>query len=366
LAKKIKRLGILTGGGDCPGLNAVIRAVAKTAMTEYGMTVVGIEDGFQGLVENRARELDYYAVSGILTQGGTILGTNNKANPFAYARVTKGGKVVFEDLSKRCLATIGKHGIDAIVCIGGDGTQSIAGRFNKIGVPMVGVPKTIDNDVVGTDATVGFDTAVQVATNAIDMLHSTAMSHHRAMIVEIMGRNAGWLALVSGVAGGGDIILIPEIPYDFDVICKCIKARAAKGRRFSIVVAAEGAKPRGGKAVVKRLVETSHEKVRLGGVGAVVARQIEDATGVEARATILGYLQRGGTPTANDRLLATLMGNHAVDLIVRGELGNVVVTRNGRIGKAPIEKVEGRQRLVPRNHPIIKAARRLDTCFGDG
>jgi len=365
LAKRIKRIGVLTGGGDCPGLNAVIRAVAKTAIIEHDIKVFGFEDGFQGLVENRYHELGFIAVSGILTQGGTILGSNNRANPFNYAVTDKNGNTVFKNLAKKCVSNFKKMKLDCLVCIGGDGTFAVAGRFSKLGLPMVCVPKTIDNDVRGTDVTVGFDSALNVATMAIDMLHSTAMSHHRAMVVEIMGRYAGWLALESGIASGGDIILIPEIPYSFDVIKRCVKSRAGEGRRFSIVVVAEGAKPKGGKMVVDRIIENSPEKVRLGGIASVLAKQIEDSCGVDARATILGHLQRGGCPTPRDRLLATVMGNHAIGLVTAGKFGNVVVSHNGKITSLPLNKVAGKPRNVPRNHPLIKAARGIGTVFGD-
>ena len=365
MAKRISRIAVLTGGGDCPGLNAAIRAVAKTAITLHGISVLGIADGFQGLVEARARKLDFLSVSGILTRGGTILGTNNKANPFCYPVTGGKGGDGFKDLSKQCVRNFRKWKLDCLVCIGGDGTFAVAGKFQKLGIPMVCVPKTIDNDVRGTDITVGFDSALNVATNAIDMLHSTAMSHHRAMIVEIMGRYAGWLALESGVAGGGDIILIPEMPYDFGAVRRCVVRRAKEGKRFSLIVVAEGAKPKGGKMVVDRVVETSPEKIRLGGIGGVLAKQIEDSCGVESRATVLAHLQRGGSPSPYDRLLATRMGSYAIELVTAMKFGNVVVSKNGKITHLPLERVAGKPRNVPRNHKLIKAARGLGTVFGD-
>jgi 6-phosphofructokinase 1 len=308
--------------------------------------------------------LSYNAVSGILTQGGTILGSNNKANPFSYAVAGADGKVALEDLHRQCLAHIRKWKLDAIVCIGGDGTFTIAGMFDKLGVPMVCVPKTIDNDVVGTELTVGFDSAVSVATSAIDKLHTTAMSHHRVMIVEVMGRYAGWLALTSGVAGGGDVILIPEIPYDLQVICRFVEARSKRGRRFSIVVVAEGARPRGGKMMVGRIVENSPEKIRLGGIGNHLAEVIESCVQVEARSTVLGHLQRGGEPTSFDRVLATQMGVRAAELAAAGRFGRVVVLRRNKIADLSIKSVAGATRKVSARHPLIVAARSVGTSFG--
>ena len=364
-AKKVKRLGVLTGGGDCPGLNAVIRAAAKTAMLKHDITVVGIADGFQGLIEGRSRRLDYASVSGILTQGGTILGSNNKANPFKYPVRDARRGVVLKDLSKRCMANVKKWGLDGLVCIGGDGTLTIAGRFDKLGVPMVCVPKTIDNDVQGTELTVGFDSAVTVATSAIDKLHTTAMSHHRVMILEVMGRYAGWLALVSGIAGGGDVILIPEIPYDIESIRRTVRQRARRGRRFSIIVVAEGAKPRGGKMVVQRILKDSPDKVRLGGIGQQLVEMIEAGADVEARATVLGHVQRGGEPTPADRVLATRFGSLAADLAARGDFGRVTVLRNGRVTDMPLSRISGKTKKVPKSHPLIAAARAVGTSFGD-
>ncbi|OGD39918.1 MAG: 6-phosphofructokinase, partial [Candidatus Aminicenantes bacterium RBG_19FT_COMBO_58_17] len=276
------RIAILTGGGDCPGINAVIRAVAKKAILEYRMEIMGVEDGYEGLIHNRRRKLHYDDVSGILTVGGTILGASKISNPYRYA-VKIGRRIAFKDVSKRAIRNARAWEIDALVCIGGDGTLGIAHRLMKDGVPVVGVPKTIDNDLRGTDVTFGFDTAVAIATEAVDRLHTTAQSHHRIMIVEVMGHRAGWIALYAGVAGGGDIILIPEIPYDIDAVAAKVKERNRKGRRFSLVVVAEGAKPMGGDIVVKRIDQKSADPVRLGGVGFVLQDQLERATGMEAR-----------------------------------------------------------------------------------
>ena len=287
-----KRIGILTGGGDCPGLNAVIRAVVKTAHNDYGMEVVGFKDGYEGLIDNRYINLDTRSVSGLLATGGTILGTSNRADPFNFP-VLQGDDYVYLDRSSQAVLNFESLGLDALIAVGGDGTMSATAGMAVKGIPVVGVPKTIDNDLVGTDVTFGFDSAVVTATDAIDKLHTTAQSHHRVMIVEVMGRYAGWIALYSGLAGGGDIILIPEIPYDIDCICEKIRDRNASGRNFSIVVVGEGAKPLGGDMVVARMIENSPDKIRLGGISHQLAAQIEGITKIECRVTILGHLLRG-------------------------------------------------------------------------
>ncbi len=262
--KKVQRIGILTSGGDCPGLNAVIRAVTKKAIHEYGHDVIGFKDGFEGLLFNRHRKLDEQDVSGILTLGGTILGTTNRANPYKYPVESK-EEVVYKDLSGQVIENLRKLKIDCLVCIGGDGTLDTTHRLSAQGVAVVGIPKTVDNDVKGTDITFGFDTAVHIATEGVDRLHTTAESHHRLMILEVMGRTAGWIALYVGLAGGGDVILIPEIPYDVAQIAQHIKDRRKKGKKFTILVVAEGAKPVGGKVTVQRMVKDGSEPVRLGG-----------------------------------------------------------------------------------------------------
>ena len=362
--KKHNRIAILTGGGDCPGINAVIRAVAKKAILEYGMEVVGVADGYEGLIHDRHRKLHYDDVSGILTVGGTILGTSNTSNPYRYA-VKTGRGIAFKDVSRKAVRNARNWRIDALVCIGGDGTLSIAHRLMQDGVPVVGVPKTIDNDLRGTDVTFGFDSAVAVATEAVDRIHSTAQSHHRIMIIEVMGRRAGWIALYAGVAGGGDIILIPEVSYDLGAVAAKVKERKRKGRKFSIVVIAEGARPRGGDIVIKRIVEKSTDPVRLGGIGFVLQDQLERATGMEARTVVLGHLQRGGSPTAADRVLATQLGAETVDLIVRGELGRMAAVKDGSITSVPLEVAAGGPRTVPLDNPLIAAARSIGTSFGD-
>lgn len=364
--KSIRRIGVLTGGGDCPGLNAVIRAVAKTAMNDYDLEVIGILDGYEGMVEKRFRELRSDDVSGILFVGGTILGTSNKANPFRWAVGTrKDGKVIFRDRSEEAIANLKEMGIDAVVCIGGDGTLSIANELRKKGVKVTGVPKTIDNDLAETDVTFGFDTAVQIATEAIDRLHTTAQSHQRVMVVELMGRYAGWLTLHAGVAGGGDIILLPEIPYDIKKVVGAIEARRLAGRRFSIVVVSEGARPKGGKMVVNRVVKGSHDPVRLGGIGNQVAADIEELTGYETRVAVLGHLQRGGTPTAFDRVLATRFGTKAMRLVADGRFGKMVALKGWQIRAVPIERAVCRQRTVPLDLPLLATARSVGTCLGD-
>lgn len=361
---KKRKIAILTGGGDCPGLNAVIRAVAKKAMGEGG-EVIGIEDGYEGLVKGRMRKLENRDVSGILTVGGTILGTSNIANPYRYAIVGRGCKLTFKDYHKRAVNNFRKLKADALVAIGGDGTLSTAYRLFEDGIPIVGVPKTIDNDIVGTEITFGFDTAVTIATEGIDRVHTTAQSHHRVMIVEVMGRTAGWIALHAGVAGGGDIILIPEIPYDINVIVKKIKERHGKGKRFSIVVVAEGAKPKGGDVVVQRVVKESTEAVRLGGIGFVLGSQIEKMTCIETRTVVMGHLQRGGSPTPFDRVLATQLGSKAMDFIDEGAFGNMVGIKENKFVEVSLRDVANGKRLVAPGHYLVKAARALGTCFGD-
>jgi 6-phosphofructokinase 1 len=362
--RPIRRIGVLTGGGDCPGLNAVIRAVVRSAVHRYGIEVLGIEDGFQGLIENRMRHLDWDSVSNILTQGGTILGTNNKCDPRRWpTRVN--GEMQVRDVSDRCLDHLAHREIDALLVIGGDGTMSVASRFIPMGVNCIGVPKTIDNDLMGTDVTFGFATAVGVASEALDRIHTTAASHHRVMLVEVMGRNAGWLALHAGVASGADAILIPEIPFDIDKVCELVSTRSKRGRRCSIICVSEGAKPKGGQQVVARVDPTSPDPIRLGGVGQVIAGQIESATKIETRVTVLGHIQRGGTPAAQDRVLATLFGHAAIDLLMAGGKNRLVVMQQGRVTSIGLTEASDKQRLVPPDDPLLLAARDLKVCFGD-
>ena len=360
-----KKIGILTGGGDCPGLNAVIRGVAKACIGNYGMDVLGIEDGYEGLIERHVVPLGWENVSGILTIGGTILGTSNRANPFRWPIKRTKDAVEFADVSEGVVRYVAELGLDSVVAIGGDGTMSIAKGLAAKGVHIVGVPKTIDNDIWGTDVTFGFDTAVGIATDAVDRIHTTAMAHHRVMVIEVMGRYAGWLALHSGIAGGGDVILIPEIPYELDKVCRVVVERSKRGRRFSIVVVSEGAKPVGGEMVVRQTVKDSTDPVRLGGIGQQLANQIEESTGLESRFTVLGHLQRGGTPTAYDRVLATRFGVKAAELCNSGASGVMVALKGMEIIAVPLADVGDKTRLVTVDHPEVNAARRVGTCLGD-
>lgn len=356
----------MTGGGDCPGLNAVIRVVTKAAITRLGIEVYGIEDGFLGLIRNRMRRLTYEDVSNILTVGGTILGTSNKADPSHFAVAADAdGNPVFENVTDRVLEHIEERELDAVVCIGGDGTMSGAAGLIQRGVPCIGVPKTIDNDLMHTDLTFGFTTAAETATECMDRVHSTASSHHRIMLVELMGRNAGWLTLHAGIASGADIILIPEIPYDIDVICEACNRRSKRGKRFTLIAISEGAAPRGGKQVVDKIVHDSPDPVRLGGVSTVLAEAISARTHRETRATILGHVQRGGTPVAFDRVLATQFGFKAIELLEAGKFNQMAVLRGGQIGSVPITDVAGQQRTVPPDDILIQMARAVGTCMGD-
>ncbi len=359
------RLGILTGGGDCPGLNAVIRAVAKSAMNSLGATVVGVEDGFEGLVEGRMRELSNADVSGIINQGGTILGTSNKGDPWHYPMEKPDGSIEIVDASYRALKNYKRWGLDALVAIGGDGTMNIAAKCLDLGMRIVGVPKTIDNDIMCTDLTFGHDTAVAVATEAIDRLHTTASSHHRVMVVEVMGRYAGWIALSAGLAGGADIILIPEIRFRWEPVFDHVIRRSTRGKRFSIVCVAEGAKCPDVGEVVKSYDVRRTDAKQLGGVGEYVAKMITEGTEIETRVTILGHLQRGGSPTAFDRVLATKFGTKACELVAEGAFGEMVALQSNRIVSVPIREAISRLKLVPPDHEMVKAARAVGTSFGD-
>ncbi len=362
----IRRIGILTGGGDCPGLNAVIRAVTKTAVLDYEWEVVGIADGFLGLIENRMCPMRAIDVSNILTRGGTILGTSNKADPCRHpVGQDKDGKLIFADVRDKCMDHYRAAGLDAMIVIGGDGTMTCAASMIDKGARCVGVPKTIDNDLLHTDVTFGFQTAVEVATEALDRVHTTAASHHRVMVVELMGRNAGWLTLHAGLASGADAILLPEIPYDLAKLCDYCSRRKQSGKTSTIVAVSEGAKPVGGSQVVDRTIADSPDPIRLGGIANVLHRQIEQETGIEARATILGHVQRGGTPCAFDRVLATRFGHFAAGMLAAGEFNRLVVVNDAIMTHVAIQEVAGQQRRVPIHHPLIGAARSVGTCFGD-
>ena len=358
---KIKKIGVLTGGGDAPGLNAVIRAVVKAAYNA-GVEVIGLEDSFDGLIyPEKSRPLVPRDVTGILRLGGTILGTVNRGNPFAEPIVTPHGTFNYAD---RVMEMFQQMELDALICIGGDGTLTIAYEFYKKGIPLVGVPKTIDNDIVGTTNCFGFDTAVDFATDAIDRLHTTAEAHHRIMIVEVMGRYAGWIALYAGVAGGADAILIPEIPFDIAIVAQRLRDRDAWGAKFSIVVVAEGAIPRGGEmSVIAKAREGQQE--RLGGAGLFVANELETRTGKETRSVVLGHLQRGGAPTAFDRTLATRFGGKAVELVLAGVFGVMVANHPPDIVPVPLGEVVGKTRTVPLDYDLVHTARALGVSFGD-
>jgi 6-phosphofructokinase 1 len=357
----VKRIGILTGGGDAPGLNAVIRAVVKSAVNS-GIQCFGLEDSFDGLIyPERSRELTANDVTGILRLGGTILGTTNRGNPFAYPVNTTDGPV---DYSDRCIENFHKLKLDALVVIGGDGTLAIAHEFHKRGIAIVGVPKTIDNDIVETTMTFGFDTAVSFATDALDRLHTTAQSHRRVIVMEVMGRYAGWIALYSGIAGGADVVLIPEIPYTLQRVADRILERERWGARFSIVVVAEGAHETGRERTVVAK-ETPDRVERLGGIGEIVARELETLTKKEARHVVLGHLQRGGSPSSYDRVLATRFGAFAVDLLRAGQSGVMTALRSPEIVAVPLDRVVGKTRLVPVDGDIVRTARSVGIVFGD-
>jgi 6-phosphofructokinase 1 len=360
----LRRVGVLTAGGDCPGLNAVIRAFVKTAEGHYDWEILGILDGFEGLLApDGVRPLSGDDVRGILTLGGTILGTSNRGNPFAVRSLVDGEERV-DDRSADAIARLKEHDIGALVVIGGDGSMRIASQFQQLGVPIVGVPKTIDNDLAATDVTFGFDTAVATATDAIDRLRSTAEAHHRVMIVEVMGRDAGWIALEAGLAGGGDVILIPEIPFRIDRVARAIEERSLHGRTFSIVVVAEGAYPVGGTPIVQRRPGPDGF-VRLGGVGVWLAEELGQRIRYEVRATVLGHVQRGGTPTAFDRVLASRLGCAAAWLVGQGDFGKMVAVHGSQIVPVPIEDCVRTSKRVPPAGDQVMTARYLGVSFGD-
>lgn len=364
MAQKIRRFAVLTGGGDCPGLNAVISAVVKTFL-QNGCEIYGVHNGFNGLVNDNLKLMDYASVSGILPRGGTILGTTNRDNPFKFA-VEEDGELVYKDMREKVLENLRKYDIEALVVIGGDGSLNIGAQLaRECGVKVVGVPKTIDNDLPCTERTFGFDTAMAMATEAVDRLHTTAESHHRVMALEVMGRYAGWIALHSGIAGGADVILLPEIPYSLDSVIAKIEARKAAGKNFSIIVVAEGAKPLGGELTVARVVEGSFEPIRLGGVGEKLVRAIEERTGIESRCTVLGYLQRGGSPSAYDRVLSTRYGVAAAEACLRGEYNVMVSLYHDQIVTVYIQRAASDARKVPGDSEIIRTGRQIGICFGD-
>jgi 6-phosphofructokinase 1 len=370
-----KHIGILTSGGDCPGLNAAIRGTGK-AVSDAGMDLIGFRDGFRGLVQDRTFTLDQHLLSGILTLGGTILGTS-RDKPH---KMPIGNKVM--DMTDVILETYRKHNLDALVCIGGGGTQKNAYRLLKAGLNIVTMPKTIDNDIAHTDMTIGFDTALGIAVEAIDRLHSTATSHHRIIVVEVMGHRAGWLALGAGMAGGADVILIPEIAYDIQKIADAINDRTHAGKRFSIVVVAEGAMSRDDAKKISLLLREKEKAEKKSDIAKIseklnqfhqthvnhtvnLTSRLEKLTGLESRLTILGHLQRGGTPSAADRILATNLGTVCATLLKKEEYGVMISVRGNALVPVELKDVAGRKKLVPRNHPWIESAKLLGTCFGD-
>ncbi len=357
-----KAIGILTGGGDCPGLNAVIRAAGKSLLKDGSYDVIGFKDGFAGMVEAKFKRLNFEDLSGIMHLGGTILGTSNKANPFNYFDRKTGTK---SDQSQTVLDLAKELGITGLISVGGDGTQEISYKFHERGLPVVAVPKTIDNDLKATDITFGFDTAVSIVTEALDRLHTTARSHHRVMILEVMGRNAGWIALHGGVAGGADVILIPEIPYKLEQVVEICKRRNTRGERFTIIVVAEGAKTDSGEQVVSKKVMDSPEINRLGGIGNYLAHQLEPLIENEIRVTVLGHLQRGGSPTSYDRNLATNFGVESAMCVMEKDWGKLVAYQKGRITRVDLKEAIGGQRLVTADNTLIRSARHVGTSFGD-
>ena len=376
----VKKVAIITNGGDAPGLNAVIRAIVKTAETN-GIECYGYIEGYKGLLENNYVKLDTKTnASGLLHRGGTIIGTSNSTNVFNL-KVEENGKTVYKDMSQKCIDNINQAGFDCIFTLGGDGTQKSGRDFSLRGVNVIGVPKTIDNDVAHTDVTFGYNTAVSVATEALDRLHTTAESHHRIMVFEVMGRYAGWIALESAIAGGADAALIPEIPYDINEVAKKVKQRQEEGKNFSILVVSEGAKPKDGEIVVKKKLDDGKglDNIRLGGIGEKVASDLEELTGLVSRCTVLGYVQRGGTPTAYDRVLSTKYGVKAMQLAMEGKFNVLVTYKGGKLDCASLEEVVGNNkeigaasgntansniRKITMDDPLIKTAQSIGINLG--
>ena len=377
----MKKVAILANGGDVAGFNAVIRGIVKTAENK-GVECYGYIEGYKGLLENNYIKLDSASTaSGILHKGGSIIGSSTNSNVFRY-KVEESGQVVYKDLSDICIKNVKNEGFDCLFTLGGDGTQKSARDLSLKGINVIGVPKTIDNDVACTDITFGYNTAVSVAMEALDRLHSTGETHHRIMILEVMGRYAGWIALEAAIAGGGDVALIPEIPYDLNKVAEKIKDRIKVGKRFSLVVVAEGAKPLNGEITVKDIRNNGEgvDNTKLGGVGETVAKQLEKLTGLEARNTTLGYMQRGGTPTAYDRVLSTKYGSKAMELALEGKFGVLAVLKNGKLDSVSLEDVVGNNkevgavsgntetsniRRVTMDHDLVKTARNIGISLGD-
>lgn len=360
MESKVKTFGVLTSGGDAPGLNAAIRAVCRTAINKYGMKAIGIRNGYRGLIKGDMFELTHSDLVGILTEGGTILGTARE-KPFKKPQPDpETGLLPVEAIKENYK----KWNLDALVCIGGNGTNTTAALLQRAGLNVVGLPKTIDNDIVYTDMTFGFHTALDVATDAIDRIHSTAHSHSRIMVIEVMGHKAGWLGLYSGIAGGGDVILIPEIPYDISSVAKKVMERKNMGKNFSIVIVAEGAMNLEEARMDKKEFKAARKAMPYS-IAYRVAHELENATGLESRVTVLGYLQRGGTPSASDRILATQVGCAAAEFMARGDFGKLVAIQNGKITGVPLENIAGQVKNIPVDHPLIEQARNLGISFGD-
>ena len=380
----VKKVAILANGGDVSGFNAVIRAIVKTA-EEKGVQCYGFIDGYRGLLRNEYVALstsDSRKASGILPKGGSIIGSSTNANVFNYKVIQPNGEVVYKDLSDICVENIKNDGFDCLFTLGGDGTQKSARDFSLKGINVIGVPKTIDNDVACTDITFGYNTAVSVAADALDRLHTTGETHHSIMVLEVMGRYAGWIALESAIAGGADVALIPEIPYDINKAVEKINHRRNKGKNFSIVVVAEGAIPKGGTITVEGTRDNGEgvDNTKLGGIGNIVAKQLEELTGLEARCTVLGYMQRGGTPTAFDRVLSTKYGSKAMELALEGKFNVLTVIKDGKLDCVSLEDVVGNNkkigavsgnteesniRKVNMEHDLVKTARNIGICLGD-
>jgi 6-phosphofructokinase 1 len=379
MVKTIKKIALLTGGGDCSGLNAVIRAVVKASILKYNYEVIGFMGGYHGLLTDDFIKMDLKNVAGIFHQGGTILKMSNKDNLFNFKTVDENGKVVYKDVSNIAIQNLKKHNIDALVIIGGDGTLTSARDFARKGINVIGIPKTIDNDVPATEITFGYRTALDHIMLSLDALHTTAYSHDRVMILEVMGRNAGWLALEGGIAGSADVILIPEIPYDVNSVAKTVFERYNRGSKFTIICVSEGAKPVDGDVTIKKLDKDSPDSVKLGGVGEILSAQLEKiikpVTGQDIRVTTLGYIQRGGVTNTYDRVLGTKYGSYAVDMIARNEFGRMVVIRNDHMGSVGLEEVvgagktgqtsSGGARIVNPHGDLVCAAKDIGITFGD-
>ncbi|MDO4534421.1 MAG: ATP-dependent 6-phosphofructokinase [Clostridium perfringens] len=365
MVQGVKKIALLTGGGDCPGLNAVINAVTKTAILKYNYEVIGYKFGYRGLYKNDFVNLTLDSVSGIQHKGGTILYSSNKDNLFDYL-LEENGEVVKKDVSDIAISNLKKEGVDVLVVVGGDGTLTSARDFARKGVKVIGVPKTIDNDLFATDTTFGFNTAISIATEALDRLHTTAESHHRVMLLEVMGRNAGWIALESGIAGSADVILIPEIPYDINKIVNKVREREENGKPFTIIVVAEGARAKNGDVVISKIVSDSPDPIRLGGIGNKLAEDLERLIkDHEVRNTVLGHVQRGGITSTYDRILSARYGTKAVELIERGLYGNMVSLKGNEISYENLEDVIGKTKQVDPKGELVSVAKNIGICFGD-